>query len=87
MQIIWRYYYVIRIYNFYRICKGCGVIKKGITQDIGLVQDTKLPHKCGGLFEYAGTEIPTVETEPIIEIPGHKSQQVEAKSAAISEMP
>lgn len=77
----------INYITFYRKCDGCGAIKKGITQDLELVKDSTLPHKCGGIFEYAGTEMPTVKTEPIITMPSIKSKSIEVKSAITNDIP
>lgn len=73
--------------TYYRKCNGCSAIKKGITQDLELVKDTTISHKCGGEFEYAGLELPSVKTEPIITMPSIKSKSIEVKTAVTGDIP
>ncbi len=54
----------IEFITFFRKCNVCKDIKKYTTQDLELVKETTIPHKCGGKYEFAGTKMPTVEPEP-----------------------
>lgn len=73
--------------TFYRICNKCGDIKKGKTQDIELVKENTIPHKCGGTFTYLGNELPTIEQEPIELKQTQKSESNEANITAKSDIP
>jgi hypothetical protein len=75
----------IEFITFYRKCNRCGDVKKYKTQDLDLVKETTIPHKCGGEYEYAGTEMPTVEPEPNESKPAPKLESTEAKSADTSD--
>lgn len=72
--------------TFYRICNKCGDIKKGKTQDIELIKENTIPHKCGGTFTYLGNELPNIEQEPIKLQPIHKSESNKSDITAKSDI-